>query len=190
MHQFLLNFKVESSIQAWEMHARTILCIIRLHAAREMLRISPPAPTKFLIFSLFNELPKGDYVLEELAENLKKTISVHPCSASSILRCMNTAEIALSSGEEGQEVDKGSLKGQVDDFSSLESAITQAREEEKEVAVAKATTQGLKEEGISHSTLVLMVSVDLTLHQTLRFAFFKLFSHFLLTILFDNRKNC
>ncbi|XP_048320782.2 uncharacterized protein LOC107432758 isoform X2 [Ziziphus jujuba] len=156
MHQFLQNFKVESSIQAWEMHARTILCIIRLHAAREMLRISTPAPTKFLIFSLFNELPKGDYVLEELAENLKKTNSGHPCSASSILRCMNTTEIALSSGEKVQEIDKESLKGQVDDFSSLETAIDQAREEEKEAAVAKATTQGLKEEGISHSTLVLI----------------------------------
>lgn len=157
MHRFLLKFKVESSIQAWEVHARTMLCIIRLHAAREMLRISPPAPTKFLIFTLFGELPKGDYVLQELAENLKKMNVGHPYSASSILRCMYTAEIALSS-EEVKEVGKESLKGQ-DDYSSLETAINKTREEEKEVAVAKATTEGLKEEGISDSMVVLVVSI-------------------------------
>lgn len=159
MHRFLLKFKVESSLQEWEVHARTILCLIRLHAAREMLRISPPAPTKFLIFSLFDELPKGDYVLQELTENLKKMNIGHPYSASSVLRCLNTAEIALSR-EEVKEVGKESLKGQaVDDYSSLETAINQAREEEKETAVAKATAEGLKEDGISDSAVVLVVSI-------------------------------
>ncbi|KAF3456547.1 hypothetical protein FNV43_RR01200 [Rhamnella rubrinervis] len=156
MHRFLLKFKVGSSILAWDVHARTILCIMRLHAAREMLRISPPAPTKFLIFTLFEELPKGDYVLQELAENLKKMNIRHPYSASSVLRCMNTAEIPLSS-EDVKEVGKESLKGQaVDDRSSLETAINQTREEEKEVAVAKASTEGLKEGGISDSVAVLV----------------------------------
>ena len=99
LHQFLAKYKIESPLLSWEMHARTILGIIRLHAAREMLKISPPAPTKFLIFSLYDEIPKGDYVLDELAESLKKIICGHPFSASSILRSMNISSPSISSAQ-------------------------------------------------------------------------------------------
>ncbi|KAJ7971929.1 DUF639 family protein [Quillaja saponaria] len=158
MHQFLSKYKVEDPIQAWEMHARTILGIIRLHAAREMLRISPPTPTKFLIFSLFDEIPKGDYVLEELAESLKKVNRGHPCNASSILRSMNMTRSIISGAEVKQVAEESKSVSGLDATtpSSLETAIKQAREEEKEVAIAKATTEELKGEGISDSTTVLM----------------------------------
>ncbi|KAI5566974.1 hypothetical protein BDE02_13G057000 [Populus trichocarpa] len=157
MHQFLSSYNVECPIQAWEMHARTISGIIRLHAARELLRISPPSPTKFLIFALFDELPKGDYVLEQLAESLKKVNSGHPCSACSILRTMNMSQSVLP-GVEVEAVGKEctSASGQDDIPSSLESAINQVREEAKEVEIAKATTEVLKEEGIGESATVLM----------------------------------
>ncbi|KAL9379371.1 hypothetical protein Peur_027853 [Populus x canadensis] len=157
MHQFLSSYNVECPIQAWEMHARTISGIIRLHAARELLRISPPSPTKFLIFALFDELPKGDYVLEQLAESLKKVNSGHPCSACSILRTMNMSQSVLP-GVEVEAVGKEciSATGQDDIPSSLESAINQVREEAKEVEIAKATTEVLKEEGIGESATVLM----------------------------------
>ncbi|KAG6751922.1 hypothetical protein NC652_031159 [Populus alba x Populus x berolinensis] len=157
MHQFLSSYNVECPIQAWEMHARTISGIIRLHAARELLRISPPSPTKFLIFALFDELPKGDYVLEQLAESLKKVNSGHPCSACSILRTMNMSQSVLP-GVEVEAVGKEctSASGQDDIPSSLESAIDQVREEAKEVEIAKATTEVLKEDGIGESATVLM----------------------------------
>jgi len=162
MHQFLSSYNVECPIQAWEMHARTISGIIRLHAARELLRISPPSPTKFLIFALFDELPKGDYVLEQLAESLNKGNSGHPCSACSILRTMNMSQSVLP-GVEVEAVGKEctSASGQDDIPSSLESAINQVREEAKEVEIAKATTEVLKEEGIGESATVLMVSFQI-----------------------------
>ncbi|KAL0338763.1 UNVERIFIED_CONTAM: hypothetical protein Sangu_1398400 [Sesamum angustifolium] len=69
LHQFLSKFKVESALEVWEMHARTILGIIRLHAAREMLRISPPVPESFLIFALLDELPRRR--LSRSGESLK-----------------------------------------------------------------------------------------------------------------------
>ncbi|XP_039140820.1 uncharacterized protein LOC120278003 isoform X2 [Dioscorea cayenensis subsp. rotundata] len=47
LHHFISKFNVESPSKSWELHARTIFGILRLHAAREMLRISPPIPTKF-----------------------------------------------------------------------------------------------------------------------------------------------
>ncbi|EOY10520.1 Uncharacterized protein TCM_025858 [Theobroma cacao] len=159
MHKFLSEFKVECPIQAWEMHARTILSIIRLHAAREMLRISPPNPTKFLIFALYDELPKGDYVLEQLSESLKRLNSGQPCSASSILRRMNLSESIASSLEAKavtDEVRKTFAGGEYHNKTSLETAINQTRREEREAAIAKSAIEGLKEEGISENALILM----------------------------------
>ncbi|KAJ8771717.1 hypothetical protein K2173_026894 [Erythroxylum novogranatense] len=157
MHQFLSKNEVDCPLQAWEMHARTILGIIRLHAAREMCRISPPDPTKFLIFSLFDELPKGDYVLQELAESLKKINCGHPCSASSILRNMNMPQV-VASNIEFKEISQecASPNTPEDIHSSLDSVVNQSIEEAKEIDRAKATTEVLKEEGIGESAAVLM----------------------------------
>ncbi|XP_055805355.1 uncharacterized protein LOC129874138 [Solanum dulcamara] len=161
LHRFLRKFKVDSPLELWEMHARTILGIIRLHAAREMLRISSPGPKNFLIFDLLDELPKGDYVLKELAESLKKVDTRHPCSASSILRSLNVSQLFVPSVEL-KEIKKDindditTSPVQVDHVSSLESAIDQSREEAKEIQVAKATVEELKDEGIGNSVQVLM----------------------------------
>ncbi|MED6161374.1 hypothetical protein PIB30_060187 [Stylosanthes scabra] len=156
LHQFLSKYKIKNPIQTWEIHARTILGIIRLHAAREMLRISPPVPTKFLIFALYNELPKGDYVLEELADSLKNVNSGHSCSASSILRSMNIyrsipSDVIVEKPSQAVESSASALV----DSSSLKTAINQSREEEKEVLIAKATTEELKDEGVIDSVMVL-----------------------------------
>lgn len=164
LHQFLSKYKIDFPIQTWEMHARTILGIIRLHAAREMLRMSPPVPTKFLIFSLYNEIAKGDYVLEEFAGSLKRVISEQPCSASSILRSMTHIvgpEVSDSIVEQASQADirKDDSVGVLDDSPSLESAINQSREEEKEVLIAEATTEDLKEEEVTDSVLVLTVRI-------------------------------
>ncbi|RYR53894.1 hypothetical protein Ahy_A06g029141 isoform A [Arachis hypogaea] len=157
LHQFLSKYNINGPIQAWEIHARTILGIIRLHAAREMLRISPPVPTKFLIFSLYNELPKGDYVLEEFADSLKKVNSGHSCSASSILRIMNMYR-SIPSDEivekPIQEVE--SSTSALEDSPSLKTAIKQSRKEEKEVLIAKATTEELKDDGVIDSIMELL----------------------------------
>ncbi|KAL4200346.1 hypothetical protein AMTRI_Chr03g149220 [Amborella trichopoda] len=155
LHQFLARFKIESRLQRWEAHARMILGIVRLHAAREMLRIFPPIPTNFLIFTLFDESPKGDLVLEELANGLRQTNSIHPCSPTSILRSMNVCPpYVWSMGiEEKMETSVGPEVAE--DLASLESTISQVREEAKEIEIAKASVEGLKEEGITDSIIVL-----------------------------------
>jgi len=159
LHQFLSKYQIKCPIQTWELHARTILGIVRLQAAREMLRISPPVPTKFLIFSLYDEIPKGDYVLEELADSLKKGNNGQSCSASSILRSMNISKTVDSCiiTDEASQAD-GSVNV-VDDSPLLEAAIKQSREEEKEILIAKATTEELKDEGVIDSVLVITVRV-------------------------------
>ncbi|XP_076938069.1 uncharacterized protein LOC143606049 [Bidens hawaiensis] len=157
LHKFLAKFKVDSPLQAWDMHARTILGIIRLHAAREMLRISPPNPKSFLIFALFDELPTGSNVLEELAESLKSVKSGHPCSASSILRNLNVAQVCIPCAEsEVGPAQSEIVSNQPDNISSLETAVGQVREEAKEINTAKATADEVKEDGIGDSALVLL----------------------------------
>lgn len=158
LHQFLLMFNIKSPVESWEMHARTILGIIRLHAAREMLRLSPPVPKSFLILDLLDELPKGDHLLEELCGSLKKADTRHPCSASSILRTINVPQLSVPATEVKEIDDKGSLLVQSQNVSPLESAIEQSREEEKEIDMAKATVQEVKEEGIGDSFQVFIVS--------------------------------
>ncbi|KAL3825638.1 hypothetical protein ACJIZ3_021667 [Penstemon smallii] len=157
LHQFLSKFNVESPLEAWEMHARTILGILRLHAARELLRISPPEPKSFFIFALLDELPKGDFVLEKLAASLKEVTSGHPCSASSILRNLNAPPPCVPCLEQ-QKISDGNEIVQPENLASLESAINQTREIAKEVGMAKATAEGLKEEGISEKWVGLAIS--------------------------------
>nr|XP_043613825.1 uncharacterized protein LOC122585767 [Erigeron canadensis] len=161
LHKFLAKFKVESPLQEWEMHARTILGIIRLHAAREMLRISPPTPKSFLIFTLFDELPTGSHVLEELAESLKTVRSGHPCSASSILRNLNVSHACISCAESEIGPEQSEIvSNQPENIESLETAVEQVREEAKEINTAKATTDELKDDGIGDSALVLMELIN------------------------------
>lgn len=158
LHRFLRKFKVDSPSGSWEMHVRTILGIIRLHAAREMLRISPPVPKNFLIFDLLDELPKGDYVVEALAESLKKVDAGHPCSASSILRSLNISPMPVPTEAVKEIDDNNRIPVQTDNVSSLGNAINQAREKAKEIEKAKASVEELKGEGMGNSVQVLMVS--------------------------------
>lgn len=158
LHLFLLKFKVTSPLQVWEMHARTILGIVRLHAAREMLRTSPPAPKSFLIFSLLEVLPKGDIVLEELSKCITNLSGGQSCSASSILRNLNVSQACAPSMGDGEVSERiETLNRQAENLSSLESAIDQVREEAKESGIAKATVEGLKDEGVADSAAVLKV---------------------------------
>ncbi|XP_056688788.1 uncharacterized protein [Spinacia oleracea] len=159
LHEFLSKRESLSANQMWEMHARTILGFIRLHAAREMLRMAPPIPQRFLIFTLFDELPKGDFIIEELAETLKLIETGEPCSASSILRSLNMPhEIVHEMEFKKPDVVEGvSLKSpQEDGFATLDGAVSEVKEQAKEMESAKATTEVLKEEGVVDSALVLL----------------------------------
>ncbi|KAM0944124.1 hypothetical protein DsansV1_C12g0116161 [Dioscorea sansibarensis] len=158
LHRFILTFKITSPMQAWEIQARTAFGVFRLHAARELLRISPPAPTSFLIFSLFDELPKGDYVLEELCNSLKQMDSLHPCCAASILKSLNMTnpiEVSETLNVETNECIGEQTSSQADSLATLDMTVNQAREEAKGVRVAKAAVESMKEEGIADSLLIL-----------------------------------
>lgn len=156
LHRFISRFNIESPMQALQMHARTILGVLRLHAARQMLRISPPVPTNFLIFTLYDDLPKGDYVLEELSNSMKQTNKIKHCNAAFILKSLNMSlPMDTMKMQEGIEEHPSN---QADSLASLETTIGQIREEAKALSIAKATIEKMKADGISESLLVLVVS--------------------------------
>ncbi|KAI4386629.1 hypothetical protein MLD38_004546 [Melastoma candidum] len=159
MHKFIHKNKLESPFLVWEIHSRTILGIVRLHSVREMLRMGPPLPTKFLMFALFDELPKGDIVLEQLAKHLKDC-SKRPCHASSIMNAMKLSRIAFPSTEV-KEDGKGCCCPTAptisnDNYFSLNTTINQVREETKVREIAKATTERLKEESGADNIFILL----------------------------------
>ncbi|KAL5219470.1 hypothetical protein ABZP36_020154 [Zizania latifolia] len=155
LHRFISMYSIDSPIHKWEVHSRIILGVIRLHAAREMLRMSPPSPSSFLVFSLYGELPKGDFVLEQLASNLKETSTITSLSASHVFKGLSKSLPVALSAEIAEEHGRDSGNHE-QPLASLESTIGQVRDEAREVTVANAAIEGMEEEGIIDSLLVLV----------------------------------
>ncbi|KAK3150526.1 hypothetical protein QOZ80_3AG0234270 [Eleusine coracana subsp. coracana] len=155
IHRFISMYSIESPIHKWEVHSRIILGVIRLHAAREMLRMSPPLPSSFLVFSLYDDLPKGDFVLEQLASNLKQTSTITRLSASYVFKSLSKSRLVPLSAEMAKDSDMDSNSHE-QPLASLENTIDQVKDEAKEVTAANVTVDGMKDEGITDSLLVLV----------------------------------
>lgn len=156
IHRFISMYNIVSPIHKWEVHSRVILGVIRLHAAREMLRMSPPPASSFLVFSLYDDMPKGDFVLEQLASNLKQTSTITRLSASYVFKGLSKSYVTPLSAElaKDQEADSSSHE---QPLATLENKIGQVKEEAREVTAANAAIEGMKDEGISDSLLTLVV---------------------------------
>ncbi|KAF8720400.1 hypothetical protein HU200_023903 [Digitaria exilis] len=155
IHHFISMYSIESPIHKWEVHSRIILGVIRLHAAREMLRMSPPPPSSFLVFSLYDDLPKGDFVLEQLASNLKQTSTITRLSASYVFKGLSKSYAIPLSAEIEKDHDT-EFNSHEQPLASLENKIDQVKDEAREVTAANAAIEGMKEEGITDSLLVLV----------------------------------
>lgn len=156
IHRFISMYNIVSPIHKWEVHSRIILGVIRLHAAREMLRMSPPPASSFLVFSLYDDMPKGDFVLEQLASNLKQTSTITRLSASYVFKGLSKSYVTPLSAELAKDHDADSSSHE-QPLASLENKIGQVKDEAREVTAANAAIEGMKDEGISDSLLVLVV---------------------------------
>ncbi|XP_066400339.1 uncharacterized protein [Miscanthus floridulus] len=155
IHRFISMYNIVSPIHKWEVHSRIILGVIRLHAAREMLRMSPPPASSFLVFSLYDDMPKGDFVLEQLASNLKQTSTITRLSASYVFKGLSKSYVTPLSAELAKDHDADSSSHE-QPLASLENKIGQVKDEAREVTAANAAIEGMKDEGISDSLLVLV----------------------------------
>jgi hypothetical protein len=118
--------------------------------------MSPPPASSFLVFSLYDDMPKGDFVLEQLASNLKQTSTITRLSASYVFKGLSKSYVTPLSAElaKDQEADSSSHE---QPLATLENKIGQVKEEAREVTAANAAIEGMKDEGISDSLLTLVV---------------------------------
>jgi len=116
--------------------------------------MSPPPASSFLVFSLYDDMPKGDFVLEQLASNLKQTSTITRLSASYVFKGLSKSYVTPLSAEEDHDADSSSHE---QPLASLENKIDQVKDEAREVTAASAAIEGMKDEGISDSLLVLVV---------------------------------
>lgn len=97
-------------------------------------------------------------MLQELAESLKSVDSGNPCSATSILLNLNVSQVSTRHAEIKVGIgDAETADNKPDNISSLETAVEEVREEAKEINMAKAKEEEIKDEGIGNSAIVLMV---------------------------------
>ncbi|CAN6313991.1 unnamed protein product [Urochloa humidicola] len=156
IHRFISMYNIESPVHKWEVHSRIILGVIRLHAAREMLRMSPPPASSFLVFSLYDDLPKGDFVLEQLASNLKQTSTITRLSASYVFKGLSKSYVIPLNVEIAKDHNDVDSSDHEQPLACLENKIDQVQDEAKEVTAANVAIEGMKEEGITDSLLVLV----------------------------------
>jgi hypothetical protein len=108
------------------------------------------------VFSLYDDLPKGDFVLEQLASNLKHTSTITRLSASYVFKGLSKSYVAPLSAEIAKDQDTDS-SGHEQPLASLENKIDQVKDEAREVTAANAAIEGMQEEGITDSLIVLVV---------------------------------
>eukprot|EP01018_Ginkgo_biloba_P039505 Gb_15960 [translate_table: standard] len=166
VHKLVRRFGLDG-VEKEEAMAIAVLGVVRLHATRETFQIFPPRPHTFLTFSLSEEMPGGDYVMEALANSLRTgnalnqsenykvgSSNVYFVSAASLLDNMGIVERERTFDEE-KDVSIGEV--QVGELTPLESSVQQSREEAKKTEIARASIEGLRAEGISDNGTILKI---------------------------------
>eukprot|EP00249_Psilotum_nudum_P005558 c18997_g2_i1 orf=1-1674(-) len=165
VHCFIRRFQLEDVGQA-EALSRAVLGIARLRATREVNHTLPSQPQSLLTFSIAEELPGGDVILEALAEQLsniqvsdKREVDkterrgVYVRSAAAAL-----ASLGFSSPRGTENCTNAALPVggfSIGDLTPLEKAVLESRVSSKKVELAQATINGVKVEGIATNMAVM-----------------------------------
>jgi len=170
VHQFIRKFHLEGVGQA-EALSKAVLCILRLRAIREAFHILPPHPERLLTFNLAEKLPGGDLILEALAELLpsvdaestkidgghaSEKIEKSGLYSTSAVATMSNLGFMFTKGS-GTTDETGLPVGEVlvGEWTPLERAVMQSRNNFKKLEMAQATIDGVKVEGIDTNVAVM-----------------------------------
>eukprot|EP00249_Psilotum_nudum_P019964 c27499_g1_i1 orf=480-2570(+) len=167
VHQFVRKFQVGEIGQA-EALSRALLGISRLRATWEVNHMLPSQPESILTFSMAEELPGGDLILQALAESLPsgdrevlnavagskpKISGLYARSAVATLASLGFSSLKGT----GTAVDASLPVGEflIGDLTPLEKAVLQSRDSHKKVELAQATINGVKVDGIGTNIAVM-----------------------------------
>ncbi|KAJ7538678.1 hypothetical protein O6H91_11G058700 [Diphasiastrum complanatum] len=153
-HNFVRKFHLGGAHQT-EVQAKAVLGIVRLCATRALVHLLPLRPELLLTFSLANQLPGGDLVLEALADRICKgelgalvvrdEVDVkHQAAAGPVIASFSGSNKPLSGAFVSKE--EGIPIGEVlvGNMNNLEKAILNSRIYSKKVEVAQTTIEGVK----------------------------------------------
>ncbi|OWM83014.1 hypothetical protein CDL15_Pgr005414 [Punica granatum] len=166
-HRFINKFQIKG-MERNEALSKAVLGILRVQALQEITSTAPLKCETLLMFNLCDQLPGGDLILEALANmsssQLDRTNSPRSVDGSGMHSVSSLAMVSnlgfvfggssssLSSPSEG-----GLVLGEiaVGQLTSLERAIKESRNSYKKVAVAQATVDGVKVDGIDTNMAVM-----------------------------------
>lgn len=162
MHRFINKFQI-TGIERDEAISKAILGILRVQAIQNMNTSGPLCYEALLMFSLCDQLPGGDLIMEALAKLLclresdrsNSKFNRRMYSMSSVSMISNLGFLSGNSSshlsEEGLPVGEISV-GQL---SFLERAVKESGDNYKEVVVARESCDGAKVNGIDTNLAVM-----------------------------------
>ncbi|XP_077243918.1 uncharacterized protein LOC143884303 [Tasmannia lanceolata] len=162
-HKFVRKFQMEG-VERDEALSKAVLGILRLQAVQELAPVIPLRCEALLVFSLADQLPGGDLILETLASMSasREFDRANACtprsgmySISSLAMLSNLGAVFGTEPRVGNEA--GLLVGEivVGEMTALERAVRESRDNFKKVELAQATVDGVKVEGIDTNLAVM-----------------------------------
>ncbi|KAL8474823.1 hypothetical protein ACS0TY_031305 [Phlomoides rotata] len=154
-HRFMLKFRI-SGVERDEVLLKAIFGILRVQALKEMSSLPPLCFEDLLMFNVCDLLPRGDLILEKLANMLvtgKMDRGNYPIAALSLASNFGFV-IGTSYGVANET---GPVVGEiaVGEMTPLEKAVKEARNRYQNVVLAQATVDGVKVDGIDTNLAVM-----------------------------------
>uniref|UniRef100_A0A1J3DW97 Uncharacterized protein n=1 Tax=Noccaea caerulescens TaxID=107243 RepID=A0A1J3DW97_NOCCA len=164
VHKYIKKFKITTTgVAKDEAISKAVLGILRVQAIQELGLTNPVRYENLLPFSLCDQLPGGDHILETLAEmsssrvldrtNKAKEGSLYSISASDMV-----SQLGLVFGSSPRSSSNSSLvvgEVVVGDVNPLERAVKQSRKNYEKVVLAQETVNGVKVDGIDTNLAVM-----------------------------------
>uniref|UniRef100_A0A1J3HI82 Uncharacterized protein n=1 Tax=Noccaea caerulescens TaxID=107243 RepID=A0A1J3HI82_NOCCA len=164
VHKYIKKFKITTTgVAKDEAISKAVLGILRVQAIQELGLTNPVRYENLLPFSLCDQLPGGDHILETLAEmsssrvldrtNKAKEGSLYSISASDMV-----SQLGLVFGSSPRSSSNSSLvvgEVVVGDVNPLERAVKESRKNYEKVVLAQETINGVKMDGIDTNIAVM-----------------------------------
>lgn len=164
-HRFMLKFRI-SGVGRDEVLLKAIFGILRVQALKEMSSVSPLCFEDLLMFNVCDQLPRGDLILEKLANMLVmgKMDRGNAVTSGNGIYSISALSIASNLGfvigtSYGVANETGPMVGEiaVGEMTPLEKAVKEARSSYQNVVQAQATVDGVKVDGIDTNVAVMKV---------------------------------
>ncbi|XP_057447030.1 uncharacterized protein LOC130738870 isoform X2 [Lotus japonicus] len=163
VHKFISKYRIQG-VARDEALWKAVLGILRLQALQDISSAIPIQNDSLLMFSLCDQLPGGDLILETLADmpNLRESghnndfravSGMHSISVSDMVSNLGFGFGTSSSNSNVSSITVGEIS--VGEMTSLEIAVKESKSNYKKVISAQATVDGVKVDGLDTNLAVM-----------------------------------